>query len=73
MKRRLFSFLILVVAPARVDAACVDPATVAHSTASITRYFDDGEKAPIGVTGIRGTGWFLSPTSIVTVGHGRLP
>jgi len=69
MQRRLFSILVLVVASARVEAACVDPATIAHSTVNITRYFDDGERAPPGVVGISGTGWFLSPTSIVTVEH----
>ncbi|MGC1951144.1 MAG: hypothetical protein WA970_00880, partial [Gammaproteobacteria bacterium] len=53
-----------------VEAACVDPATLTHSTVSITRHFDDNEKdGPPGVVAIRGTGWFLSPTAIVTVGH----
>jgi hypothetical protein len=37
---------------------------------SIARYFDEAERSrqrdPLG---IRGTAWFLSPTSIVTVGH----
>ena len=69
MRRRLFSILVLVVASSRLEAACVDPATIAHSTVHITRYFDDGERAPIGVVGISGSGWFLSPTSIVTVEH----
>ena len=69
MQRRLSSILILVVASACAEAACVDPATIPHSTVSITRYFDSGERAPPGVTGIGATGWFLSPTSIVTVGH----
>src|SRR3954469_4104655 len=69
MRRRLFCILIVIVASAGAEAACVDPATIAHSTVSITRYFDHDEKAPPGVTGIAGTGWFLSPTSIVTVEH----
>jgi hypothetical protein len=69
MQRRLFSVLILVVASARAEGVCVDPATIAHSTVSITRYFDDGEQAPLGVAGISATGWFLSPTSMVTVAH----
>jgi Trypsin-like peptidase domain len=68
MQRRLLPILILVTS-ARVEAACVDPATIPHSTVNITRYFDSGERAPPGVTGISATGWFLSPTSIVTVGH----
>jgi hypothetical protein len=44
---------------------------LAHSTVGITRYFDDEEKktAPPGVLGIRGTGWFLAPLSLVTVKH----
>src|SRR5262249_50759332 len=53
-----------------VEAECIDPATLAHSTVSITRYFDDEEqKARPGVLGISGTGWFLSPKSMVTVEH----
>jgi Trypsin-like peptidase domain len=70
MQRRLFSILVLVVASSRVDAGCIDPATLTHSTVSITRHFDDKEKeARPGSLGIRGTGWFLSPTSMVTAGH----
>jgi Trypsin-like peptidase domain len=70
MRWRLFSLLVLVVASARVEAGCVDPATLAHSTVSITRLFDDDEKdSPAGLLGVRGTGWFLSPTSMVTVEH----
>jgi Trypsin-like peptidase domain len=51
-----------------VQAECVDPSTLVHSTVSITRYFDDGE-LKTGSSGIRGTAWFLSPTSIVTAEH----
>jgi hypothetical protein len=70
MQQRLFSILILVVASSRVEAGCIDPATLTHSTVSITRYFDDKEKeARPGVLGISGTGWFLSPNSMVTVEH----
>jgi len=37
---------------------------------SIMRHFDDAERQERpGVLGIRGTGWFLSPTSVVTVEH----
>jgi hypothetical protein len=43
---------------------------LAHSTVSITRYFDEREQQPRpGVLGISGTGWFLSPNSMVTVEH----
>jgi len=70
MLRRLFSILVLVAAASRVEAGCIDPAVPAHSTVSIMRHFDDKEQAERpGVLGILGTGWFLSPTSIVTVEH----
>jgi Trypsin-like peptidase domain len=70
MGRRLFLFLVLVLACTRVDAGCVDPTTLTHSTVSIVRQFDDKEgEAPPGVLAIRGTGWFLSPTLLVTVEH----
>jgi hypothetical protein len=70
MQRRLCFLFILVLASSRVGAECIDPATLAHSTASITRYFDDKEQdARLGVLGISGTGWFLSPNSMVTVEH----
>lgn len=52
------------------NANCVDPMQLAQSTASIVRYFDDSERGTrSGVDGIRGTAWFLSPTSIVTAEH----
>src|SRR5690349_12544941 len=52
------------------NAACVDPAELARSTASIMQHFDEGERdARPGVIGIQGTGWFLSPTLIVTAEH----
>ena len=65
------SILILVVTSSRVVAGCIEPVVLAHSTVGITRYFDDEEKktAPPGVLGIRGTGWFLAPLSLVTVKH----
>jgi len=72
MQRRLFFILILLAASSsRVTAGCINPFALAHSTVGITRYFDDNEKkeARPGVLGIRGTGWFLSPLSMVTVKH----
>jgi len=70
MQRRLLSILVLVVASSRAEAGCVDAAALADSTVSITRHFDDKEQeARPGTLGIRGTGWFLSPTSMVTAGH----
>jgi len=73
MQRGLLSIVVLVVlvaASCRVEAGCVDPATFGHSTVGIIRYFDDEErKAQDGSFGVRGTGWFLSPTLIATVEH----
>jgi hypothetical protein len=62
--------LFIVLAHTRADAACVDPAQLAHVSASIMRYFDEAERdtAP-GLSGIQGTGWFLSPTEVVTAEH----
>jgi trypsin-like peptidase len=66
---RLF-VLFVVVASTRVNAACVDPAQLAHSTVSIMRHFDDAERdVRPDLIGVRGTGWFLSPTTIVTAEH----
>jgi Trypsin-like peptidase domain len=54
----------------RADTSCIDSALLAHSTVGITRYFDDAErKAQSNLVGIQGTGWFQSPTSLVTVEH----
>ena len=70
MGRRLLAIVILIAACARAEAGCVDPATLAHSTVSIMRYFDDSEQqARPDLLGIRATGWFLSPTALVTVDH----
>jgi hypothetical protein len=53
-----------------VSAACVDPAQFTHSAVSIMRHFDDAERtARPNLIGVRGTGWFLSPTTIVTAEH----
>ena len=61
---------LFVVAGGQVNAACIDPAQLAHSTVGIVRYFDDTERGgATGSIGIQGTGWFLSPTTIVTAEH----
>jgi hypothetical protein len=60
--------LVLLGASSAVQAACVDPATFAHSTVSIARDVDEGTTASH-IVGIRGTGWFLSPQLIVTAAH----
>jgi Trypsin-like peptidase domain len=70
MQRRLLSILVLVLGSSPVEAGCIDPATLARSTASIMRHFDDKEKqARPGVLAIGATGWFLSPTTMVTIAH----
>jgi hypothetical protein len=58
--------LTLLAAP--VQAECIDPSTLVRSTVSVTRYFDEGERKADSV-GVRGTAWFLSPTSMVTAEH----
>jgi hypothetical protein len=66
----LSCFLALIVASSGVAAECIDTVALAHSTVSIMRHFDDNEsQTHPGLLGIRGTGWFLSPTVMVTVEH----
>src|SRR5262245_47293008 len=66
----LLSLLVLLLAGSPAPAVCVDPSTLSHSTVSITRHFDqEGQRVSDGLLGIRGTAWFLSPTSLVTAGH----
>ncbi len=70
MRRFLFSILALITISADLEASCIDPATLVHSTVSITREFSEEERhAEQGTVGIRGTGWFLSPRLIVTAAH----
>ena len=70
MRRSLFSFLMLIVACSRIEAACIDPSMFVPSTMSIARHFNEDEKkAQPGVIGIRGTGWFLSSRLLVTAAH----
>jgi S1-C subfamily serine protease len=69
---RLLGLLVclLFLAGTPAHAACVDPAQLAHSTVSIARYFDDVERGERpDLIGIKGTGWFLSTTMIVTAAH----
>ena len=66
----LASLLFVLPTWSKAVAECIDATTLTHSTAGITSYFDDDErKANPGLLGIRGTGWFLSPTSMVTAEH----
>jgi Trypsin-like peptidase domain len=67
---RAWVFAVLAVsASVGAEADCVDPATLVRSTVSIVRTFEDREDANAGVTGIAGTAWFLTPSSVVTAGH----
>jgi Trypsin-like peptidase domain len=67
---RLFFLFVLFANTETVHAACVDAAQQAHMTVSIMRHFDEAERdARPDLVGIRGTGWFLSPTTIVTAEH----
>jgi hypothetical protein len=63
--------LVLLSVSSRLEASCIEPAQLAHSAVSITRYFDETERAAAhrGVIGASGTAWFLSPTTIVTAEH----
>ena len=66
----LVALIVLLLAGTPAAATCVDASTLAHSTVSITRYFaDEDRKADSDLLGIRGTAWFSSPTSMVTVEH----
>ena len=68
--RWLLGALLLVLACARTEAACLDPAMLARSTLGITTEFTEEErKATPGTIGIGGSGWFLSPRRIVTAAH----
>jgi len=70
MHQCLFSFLVLIATCTGVEASCIDPGTLVHSTVSITRKFSEGDRnAEPGTLGIRGTAWFLSPRLMVTAAH----
>jgi hypothetical protein len=61
---------LLAYAGPAVAQTCVDAATLAHSTGNISRYFDSSRtKGDPDLLGIRGTGWFLSETTMVTAEH----
>ena len=62
--------LAVVFAGTPAHAACADPAELARSTVSIVRHFDATERDPRpDLIAIAGTGWFLSPKTIITVAH----
>jgi Trypsin-like peptidase domain len=60
----------LLAGPHTVHAACVDTTSLAPSTISIIRHLDDAERerSP-DLIALQASGWFLSPTTIVTVEH----
>jgi hypothetical protein len=67
---RLLAVVVIFFSTVGGSAACIDPAQLANATVSIARYFDDAERdARPDLIGIRGTGWFLSPATIVTAAH----
>jgi Trypsin-like peptidase domain len=70
IRNRLAVLFILLVNTQTTNAACVDPTQLARSAVSIMRYFDDAEHdARPDLIGIRGTGSFLSPTTILSAEH----
>ena len=63
-------FVLLSFVRAEAEATCVQSNLLTHSVVSIARYFDHAERtAQPDLVGIQGTGWFNSPTTIVTVEH----
>ncbi len=66
----VFVVALLCALQSRLEAACIDSAQLAHSAVSITRYFDEAERAAKpSMIGVSGTAWFLSSTSVVTAEH----
>jgi hypothetical protein len=62
--------ILLFSAHTHAETACLDLMSLAHSTVSITRFFEDAERDPQSdVVGVRGTAWFQSPTTVVTAAH----
>jgi hypothetical protein len=70
MRHCVLLLLALIAMCGGVQASCIDPSRLVHSTVNITRKFDADERkdAPT-MLGIRGTGWFLSPRLMVTAAH----
>src|SRR5690242_17147690 len=68
--RRLLAVFILLVSTGTINAACVDAKQLAHMAVNIMRHFDDAQReAHPNLIGIRASGWFLTPTTIVTAEH----
>lgn len=73
MRRQACFALILALSvsvQSRAETSCIDSTLLAHSTVSITRYFNNEERAAQpDFLGIEGTGSFQSGTTLVTVEH----
>lgn len=70
MQRWLMACLVTLADVHPGNAACINPEQFAHSAVSIMRYFGDSEREERpDLIGVRGTGWFLSPTVLVTAEH----
>jgi hypothetical protein len=68
--RRLLVVFVLLATTGTINAACVDATQLAHTAVNIMRHFDAaGREAHPDLIGVRGTGWFLTPTTIVTAEH----
>jgi hypothetical protein len=69
--RGCYALIFLLLSFVRCGAEpCVQSTLLALSTVSITRYFDEAERATgADLVGIQGTGWFMSPTTLVTIEH----
>jgi Trypsin-like peptidase domain len=68
--RRLLVVFVLLATTGTINAACVDATQLAHTAVNIMRHFDDAQReAHPDLIGIRGTGWFLTPATIVTAEH----
>jgi hypothetical protein len=68
--RRLLVVFVLLANTGTVNAACVDAKQLTHTAVSIMRHFDDAQReARPNLIGIRATGWFLTPKTIVTAEH----
>jgi hypothetical protein len=67
---RLLAVFVLLANTGTVNAACVDARQLAHTAVNIMRHFDEAQReAHHDLIGIRGTGWFLTPTMVVTAEH----
>jgi len=61
---------VFMLAAFAAEGACVSPEGLAKSVVSVTRHFPEEErKSDPTLLGVRGTGWFLSPDSLVTAAH----